>query len=634
MRNVRDVTSSLILALIAAAAASTAQAQAGKRPSQLYTIEQFMATTSLAGASFSADEKRVLYSSNQTGIFNVYSVPVAGGEATPITRSTTDSTFAVSYFPTDDRILFTRDQGGNELNHLYVRETDGRDKDLTPGDKLKASFGGWTPAGDAFYLRSNERDPRFFDLYRYDAKTYDRKLFYKDEVGYNLGAISDDGKWVAFRKPQSTSDSDIHLWSAATGEMKHISPHQGQADYSPEQFDPDSRFLYYTTNDGGEFMRVRRYDLASGKHEEVEKADWDVAFTHFSHRGAYRVTAVNEDGRTALRIVETKTGRPLALPRLPAGDITSVTIARGEDRIAFYVNGDRAPSNLYVWTIGESEPHRLTDTLNKDIDSEDLVDSQIVRFKSFDGMAIPSIFFKPHQATPQSKAPALVWVHGGPGGQTRKGYSALIQYLVNHGYVVLGINNRGSSGYGKTFYTADDQKHGHEPLWDCVEGKKYLSALPYVDKDHIGIIGGSYGGYMVLAALSLQPDVFDVGVDLFGISNWVRTLESIPAWWESQRLALYKEIGDPVKQRAMLMEVSPLFHSDKIKKPLMVLQGANDPRVIKPESDDIVTAVKKNGAPVEYVVFADEGHGFTKKKNQIEGYRKILEFLDRYLKGT
>jgi dipeptidyl aminopeptidase/acylaminoacyl peptidase len=633
MRNVRGAAFLFVPAVVLVMAVpSRVHAQAGQRPSKQYTIEQFMATTSVTGASFSADEKRLLYSSNQSGIFNVYSVPVAGGEATPITRSTTDSTFAVSYFPTDDRILYTRDDGGNELNHLYVREMDGREKDLTPGDKLKASFAGWTPAGDAFYVRSNERDPRFFDVYRYDATSYGRKLLYKDEVGYDLGAISGDGKWVAFSKPRGTADSDIHLWSADSGQMKHISPHEGQADYSPEDFDPDSRYLYYTTNDGGEFMRVRRYELATGQHEDVEKADWDVAFTQFSHRGAYRVTAVNEDGRTALHIVDTKTGRPLPLPALPAGDITSVTIARGEGRLAFYVNGDRAPSNLYVWTIGEGQPRRLTDTLTKDIDSEDLVDAQIVRFKSFDGTTVPSIFFKPHQATPQSRVPALVWVHGGPGGQTRKGYSALIQYLVNQGYAVLGINNRGSSGYGKTFYVADDQKHGHEPLWDCVEGKKYLAALPWVDKGRIGIIGGSYGGYMVLAALSLQPDVFNVGVDMFGISNWVRTLESIPAWWESQRLALYKEIGDPVKQRAMLMEVSPLFHSDKIKKPLMVLQGANDPRVIKPESDDIVAAVKKNGVPVEYVVFGDEGHGFTKKKNQIEGYRKILEFLDRYLK--
>ena len=633
-RNRRRARRLLAAVAVVAAMATSAQAQTAKRPSKQYTIEQFMATTAVTGASFSADEKRILFSSNQSGIYNVYSVPVAGGEPAAITHSTTDNTTAVSYFPADDRILFTRDQGGNELNHLYVRETDGREKDLTPGKKLKANFAGWTPAGDAFYVLSNERDARFFDVYRYDSNSYARTVFYKDETGYQLGAISDDGKWAAFAKPKTTSDSDIYLWNAATRETKLISAHEGEADYSPEDFDAGSRFLYYTTNDGGEFARVRRYDLAAGKHEEVEKADWDVSFTRFSHRGTYRVTAVNEDGRTAIRIVETKTGRPLALPRLPAGDITSVTIARGEGRLAFYLNGDRSPSNLYVWTIGEAEPRRLTNSLSKEVDAADLVDSEVVRFKSFDGTTVPSIFFKPHQATPASKAPALVWVHGGPGGQTRKGYSALIQYLVNHGYVVLGINNRGSSGYGKTFYTADDQKHGHEPLWDCVEGKKYLASLPYVDQDRVAIIGGSYGGYMVLAALSLQPDAFAVGVDMFGISNWVRTLESIPAWWESQRLALYKEIGDPVKQKAMLTEVSPLFHSDKIKKPLMVLQGANDPRVIKPESDDIVAAVKKNGVPVEYVVFADEGHGFLKKKNQIEGYRKILEFLDRYLKGT
>jgi dipeptidyl aminopeptidase/acylaminoacyl peptidase len=249
-------------------------------------------------------------------------------------------------------------------------------------------------------------------------------------------------------------------------------------------------------------------------------------------------------------------------------------------------------------------------------------------------MVIPSIFYKPHSATPQRKAPALVWVHGGPGGQTSKGYSAVIQYLVNHGYVVLGINNRGSAGYGKTFFAADDQKHGKEPLWDCVEGKKYLASLPYVDPNRIGIIGGSYGGYMVLAALAYKPEAFAVGVDIFGVANWLRTLESIPAWWEAQRTALYAEMGDPVKQKDMLHEISPVFHADKIRKPLLVLQGANDPRVLKAESDDIVAAVKKNNVPVEYIVFPDEGHGFSKKKNQIEGYGAVLRFLDKYLKGA
>jgi len=204
---------------------------------------------------------------------------------------------------------------------------------------------------------------------------------------------------------------------------------------------------------------------------------------------------------------------------------------------------------------------------------------------------------------------------------------------VNHGYAVLGINNRGSSGYGKTFYVADDKKHGKEPLWDCVEGKDYLAGLPSVDGDRIGIIGGSYGGYMVLAALAYKPEEFAAGIDIFGVANWLRTIESIPKWWESFRLALYQEMGDPEKDREMLREISPVFHADKIRRPLLVLQGANDPRVLKAESDDIVAAVKKNGVPVEYIVFPDEGHGFTKKKNQIEGYGAILKFLDKYLKG-
>jgi dipeptidyl aminopeptidase/acylaminoacyl peptidase len=336
-----------------------------------------------------------------------------------------------------------------------------------------------------------------------------------------------------------------------------------------------------------------------------------------------------------IRLYEHATGKPVQMPRLPDGEITSVSISPSETKMVFYVNGDRSPSNMYLLTLGaDTAVTRLTSTLSKDIDPEDLVEAEVVRFPSFDKMQIPNIFYKPHQATEQNKAPAIVWVHGGPGGQTRRGYSALIQYLVNHGYVVLGINNRGSSGYGQTFFMADDRKHGREPLWDCVEAKKYLASLPYVDPQRIGIVGGSYGGYMVLAAMAYQPDVFTAGVDIFGVSNWVRTLESIPPYWESFRKALYEELGDPAKDKEMLRDISPLFAADRIRKPLMVLQGANDPRVIKPESDDIVAAVKKNNVPVEYIVFDDEGHGFTKKANQIAGYSAVLRFLDQHLKAA
>jgi dipeptidyl aminopeptidase/acylaminoacyl peptidase len=196
------------------------------------------------------------------------------------------------------------------------------------------------------------------------------------------------------------------------------------------------------------------------------------------------------------------------------------------------------------------------------------------------------------------------------------------------------VNNRVSGGYGKTFFLADDQKHGREPLWDCVEAKNYLKTFGYVDEKKIGIMGGSYGGYMVLAALAFKPDEFSAGVDLFGISNWIRTLQSIPPYWEAERKSLYTEIGDPNTQVDMLREISPLFHADKITKPLLVLQGKNDPRVIKPESDEIVDAIKKKNGVIEYVVFDNEGHGFTKKANEIHAYKSILDFLDKYLKGN
>ncbi len=451
----RRLAAALLFSAAAAAAAALPAATPAKRPSREYTIEQFLSTTAITQASFSFDGSKLLFSSNATGIVNVYSVPTAGGEAAPLTKSDTATTTSVSYFPSDDRFLFTRDQGGNELNHLFVQTPAGEEKDLTPGEKLKAAFKKWTRDGRAFYVRSNERDARFFDVYRYDAASYARTLFYQDEVGYDLGDISDDAKWIAFQKINTTADSDIYLWSAAAKTMTLISKHTGTASYEPACFDVDSKWLYYLTNegegDGSEFTRVRRYELSSGKSEDVEKADWDIAWTFFSKNGKYRLSAVNQDGRSVLKLWNGRTGAPIALPAFPAGEVSSVRVSNDETKLAFQLDSDRGPNNLYVYTFGSDAPRRLTDTMTKAIDPTDLVEAQVVRFPSFDGMAIPNIFYKPWQASPQAKAPAVIWVHGGPGGQTRQQYNPYIQYLVNHGYVVLGINNRGSSGYGKTF---------------------------------------------------------------------------------------------------------------------------------------------------------------------------------------
>jgi dipeptidyl aminopeptidase/acylaminoacyl peptidase len=633
---IRDKRLSLIF-LVLAIGASTAVAQQKKsapQPVKEYTIEQFMNTVRIGGSSFSADEKSILFHSNKSGIYNVYSVPVTGGTASQLTNSTKESTFAVSYFPTDARILYTYDRGGNENSHIYVRDLDGKERDLTPGDKVKANFIDWSHDRKSFFFSTNERDPRFFDIYEMPIDTFKPSLIYKDETGYDIGAISDDKKYIAFEKSGgSPADSDIYLYNTATKEMKNITTHTGDVANSAQAFDTNSKYFYYLTDTGGEFKYVARYDLATGRSEPVEKAPWDVSYTYFSHNGKYRVVAINEDARTRIKIYETGSGKLVTLPQLPNADITGVNISPSEKLMAFYLNGDRSPSNLYVYDFASHKATKLTDSLNPEINPADLVESQVIRYKSFDGVEIPSILYKPKQASATSKVPAVLVIHGGPGGQTRVGFSPLTQYLVNHGYVILGVNNRGSSGYGKTFFASDDGKHGREPLWDCVEAKKYLASLGYVDEKKIGIAGGSYGGYMVLAALAFKPKEFAVGVDLFGVSNWVRTLQSIPPYWESFRKSLYKEIGDPGKDLENLKAVSPLFHADNIVRPLIVLQGANDPRVIKPESDEIVDNIKKRNGVVEYVLFDNEGHGFTKKANEIRAYKAILDFLDRYLKN-
>jgi dipeptidyl aminopeptidase/acylaminoacyl peptidase len=600
-----------------------------------YTIEQFMATTRLGGASFSADEKSILFHSNKTGIFNVYSMPVAGGEAKQLTNSTKESTFAVSWFPADARFLYRYDKGGNENEHLYLRELDGKERDLTPGDKTKAQFYGWSQDRKSFFFGTNARDPKFFDIFEMSIADLKPTLVYKDETGYQLGAISDNKKFIAFGKPgNSTADADIYLLNTETKEMKNITAHSGDVDNSPETFDPASKFLFFLSDDGSEFKSIVRYDLANGGKTVAEKTSWDVAFVSFSRTGKYRLVGTNEDARTKVKVYEGETDKLVPLPPLPEGDISGIRFSDSETKMAFYHDGARSPANLYVYDFATQKPLKLTESLNPEINAADLVDSRVVRYKSFDGAEIPAILYQPKGATAQAKVPAIVRVHGGPGGQARMPYSAGVQFLVNHGYAVLDVNNRGSSGYGKTFFKADDQKHGREPLWDCVEAKKYLQTLDYVDGKKIGIMGGSYGGYMVLAALAFKPEEFNAGVDIFGVSNWVRTLQSIPPYWEAERKSLYAEIGDPNTQLDMLREISPLFHADKITKPLIVLQGANDPRVIKPESDEIVDAIKKKKGVVEYVVFDNEGHGFTKKANEIRGNKAILDFLDKYLKGS
>jgi len=595
-----------------------------------YSIEQIMDNESVFGGSFSPDNSKLLVTSNKSGIYNMYTVPTDGGEFEPLSKSDSSSVFGISYFPKDERMLFEMDNNGDEVYHIYMRDTTGAFKELTPHKGARASFYGWAHDGNSFYYGYNNRDQRFTDIYEMDLNIFESKLLYQNDTGHSFGGISNDKRYMALGKPINTNDSDLFIYSFNDKSLTKIN--DTLSGNSAADFHPTNKSLYYTTDEGNEFSYLMKYNIEDQSREKVLQKDWDITNSFFTHDGKYQITYVNADAKTEIEVSEVETGNLVNFPTFDAGDVSNVSFSRDGTKARFYVRGSNTPSDLYSYNVATKEYKKLSDVLNKEINPVDMVTAKVVRYKSFDGLEIPAIYYTPYQASIKNKVPALVWVHGGPGGQSRQNFSPLIQYLVNNGYAILAVNNRGSSGYGKTFYQMDDQNHGEKDLQDCVEGKNWLAEQPEINGERIGIIGGSYGGYMTMAALTFKPEEFDVGVNLFGVTNWLRTLKSIPPWWEDFKDALYKEMGDPnTIDSVRLHKISPLFHAQNVTKPLIVLQGSKDPRVLQVESDEIVASVKANNVPVEYVLFEDEGHGFVKKENQIEAYGKILEFLDKYL---
>jgi dipeptidyl aminopeptidase/acylaminoacyl peptidase len=602
-----------------------------KKEVKQYSIEQFMDNEAIGGGSFSYDNSQLLISSNRSGIYNAFTVSTEGGEMTAITQSDSTSVFGNAFFPEDNRILLSADGNGDEIDHLFVRDLEGNVTDITPEKGAKSDFYGWSKDNNSLYFGSNKRDPRFFDVYKMNLEDYTSEMIYQNNDGLDFSGMSDDENYFALSKTVNTNDSDLFIYNSKTKEKIQIN--ENQSANSSQDFSKDNSIFYYTTDYGGEFSVLMSYNMETKENIKVLEKKWDISSAYFTKKNKYMVVFVNEDGKNAIEVLDSESMKPIDLPNFEGKSITSVGFSNDQKLMRMYVGGSNAPSDLYTYNFETKEQHQISDVLNKDIDAEDLVTAKVVRFESFDGTIIPAIYYLPHQASAENKVPAMVWVHGGPGGQTRQGFSSLIQYMVNQGYAVLAVNNRGSSGYGKTFYQMDDKNHGEKDLQDCVEGKNWLAGQTEIDGDKIGIIGGSYGGYMTMAALTYTPEEFAVGVNLFGVTNWMRTLKSIPPYWESFRESLYKELGDPYSaDSTRLKRISPLFHTDKVTKPLIVLQGAQDPRVLQVESDEIVAGVRKNNVPVEYVLFEDEGHGFVKKENQIEANERIVKFLDKYLK--
>jgi len=626
-----------ITAVLALACRPEAIDKGAKTGNKHYSLSDFYNSPFVKKPIFSANGDKILISTNKSGIFNAYQLSLANGELTQLTDFATNAAYGISYFPADERMLYSLELGA-DLSHIFVRNTDGTSVDITPDSTSKAMFIQWSEDKQSFYYLCNKRDNRYFDIYKLPIKNLNNKqlrpeLLFENKNGYEIQGMSKDENYFVFGKIYTKNNSDIYLYSRKAGTTEKIIGNSKSANYAVG-VSKDEEEIYYLTDEESEFCYLKAYNFSTKQHQTVVKENWDIVDVSFSPSKTYRAMLINEEAQNKLKLYQNIDNKQIKIPNLPCGDVSMVSFSKDEKQMCFLLNNPVSPNDLYIYNFESQELKKITDLLNPLIESNELVEPEFVKFPSFDGLEIPALLYKPLLIKENEKIPAIVWVHGGLGGQSRATYSPIIQYLVNQGYAVLAVNNRGSYGYGKTFAQADDGKIGNVDLKDYIAGKNFLANSGYVHQGKIGIMGaGTYGGYVPLAALAFAPTEFAVGVDLFGVTNWYRMLNSIPPAWEPIKQALYKELGNPATDSAALHKKSPLFFINEITQPLMIVQGANNPRVPKSETDQIVKELKINKIPHKYLVFNDESYFFAKKENEIKAYKEVMKFLDEFLKG-
>ncbi len=640
----------LVSAVLAVAAGCAALGGGAPNRFTTYDARTFFAIETISGASFSPDESRILVTSDRGGAPDAWIVDADASVALgarerqrALAEPRTNPIVALEWFPTDDRVLYASDQGGNELAHLYVRHPDGSVVDLTPGEGVRASYVGWSADGASFFALTNEREPRSHDLYRYTSRAvpgghaYDRELLWTATPELEVAAVSPDGRRVALVRHTSLADSDLFVVDRTDErpEPRIATPHEREELYRAVGFSPDGTRLYYVSDRADSHLRLWSYDLATAGHALELDADGDVVAVAHSPDGRRRAAVVEREGRGELLLFDLEHGRARAAdaPSFDDASVHGPRFSRSGARLAFYVSSDTSPPDLHVLDEGAEDALPLTRALPPAVDVDDLVRSELVRFSSEDELDIPARLYVPHAAHARP-LPAIVHVHGGVGARSSAAWNGEIQFLVNHGYAVLSVDPRGTAGYGKKFARLDDRRHGQADLADCIAAHDWLVGRGWVHPDRIAVQGSGYGGYLALAALTFAPHVFDAAVDAFGPTNWVRTLESLPPWRAAHADALRAEIGDPGLDRDRLRAISPLFHTDGIRAPLLVVQGANDPLVPRVESEALVDAVRAAGRPAEYVLLEEEGHALLRRANRITAAEAILRFLDRHLDGA
>jgi dipeptidyl aminopeptidase/acylaminoacyl peptidase len=504
-------------------------------------------------------------------------------------------------------------------------------------------FGGWSPDGKALCYSSNQRHPALFDIWIMDIQTRTtRCVLAQEDASFLPNTWSPDGNSVLATRQNSSFDMDLFLVPVDGGPVRYLTPHEGEAAYESPCFTADGQSLYVLTNYKREFMAPARLDLfaasAPATHAPLTyltNVPWDAeAGLALAPDGNTLAWAFNENGLSRLVFYDLEGQHEQAAPSFPPGVIEGITWSPTGKQVALSFNGTTHAGNIWLAQMENSTAQQAT-ALPTCVRGETLVVPELVHYSSFDGLEIPAYYYRP-TATPRASAdgrlPVILFVHGGPESQFRPLYAAPwmppLQYYLRRGFAVLAPNVRGSSGYGKKYVHLDDAGLRAHSVADLKAAVDWLIREGQADPRRIGIVGRSYGGFMVLAAITTYPDLWAAAVDIVGIANFVSFLEQTGPWRRKWREAEY---GSLEKDREILTRLSPIHAVDRITAPLLVLHGANDPRVPVAEADHIVAAVKARGIPVEYLRFPDEGHFMLRQGTQLKAYPAIGDWFERYM---
>jgi len=613
---------------------------------QNYSIEQYLSIKSAGSPQFSTDGKSIAYLTNVSGTQQIWVVDLAGGKPQQITNY--DDNIGFFRWLPDGTMFFGKAKGGDENTQFFAMKADGSGvRELTNEPKVRHNFAEVSDDGKTIYYASNKRNPTYFDVYSMDIASGKETLLYQYDGNINIAAVNDAGtKFVVSRDSDEKSlDNDLYMVDVKTKREIHLTPHTDASEFGDVEFLADS--LVLTANDGREFqslVQMRKKNAAIDDWSEtnretrvVDGPKWDVGGVTMTDNASIMAYTLNNDGYSDLYIRKVETDgkplisviddKPLHVVVPASGLIGGMTFSQDGNRLAFTFSSFESPSDIWVYDLNVKKFARITVSDRAGIKPSTFVQPELIKFRTFDGRDIPAWYYVPENGDKSRRV--IVSVHGGPEGQERPGFSGLYQYYLSRGYAILAPNVRGSTGYGKTYTHLDDVKNREDSVKDLAYAVEWLKTKGGADPKRIAVMGGSYGGYMTLAAITLYPDLWAAAVDTVGISSWETFLKNTSGYRRRQREVEYGRLDRDID---FLRSISPIAKIDRIKAPLFVIAGRNDPRVPWTEGQQMVDALKKRGAIVEWKVYDDEGHGVSKLKNRLDLYPRVADFLDKYMK--